>query len=136
MQPAGSLERIYLKLSERLCESLEREMSSPEALACGPTRARVLAGAIASVICIAALAMIAGGAVLIATGWPNVVMVTLGALCLGVGLVTCPRPFRRSSVACRCWLRWSLRSRSRCWRTSLPTSATAMRAAAGLSARV
>jgi Zn-dependent protease with chaperone function len=102
-QPAGeerlgSLERNYLALGDRLGESLQREMISGESLGPRRTRARSAAVSIAVVIYMAVFALVAVGVAVIVTGWSNGAVVTLGVLLVGIGIVTCPRPYRRSRL--------------------------------------
>jgi heat shock protein HtpX len=90
------LDRVYVALGDRLGESLEREVSSGASLRPRWTLALTSAAVIATMVYAGALGIAAAGATMIAVGWPNAGLTALGAVLLGFGLVTCPRPFGRS----------------------------------------
>jgi len=64
----GSFERMYLRLGDRLGESLEREMVSGVSLAPRSTLTRTCAVVIAVLVYLGALALAVGGAALIVIG--------------------------------------------------------------------
>src|SRR5690242_10718216 len=94
----GALERTYLSLGDRLGESLQAQIVSEESLAPRRTRARVAAGSIAVIIYVAVFALAGAGAAVLITDWSNPAAAVLGALMVGIAIVTCPRPYHRSRV--------------------------------------
>jgi len=88
------LDRIYQRLSDRLGDSLEREMIAADSLAPRRTPARTAAVAVAAVVYIANIALLAAGVALLVLAHASPVAVVIGLLCLAVVTVIFPRPYR------------------------------------------
>src|SRR2546423_13899997 len=86
-RPRTVFESFYASMGKKLSRNLFDTLAKTDDLKAGWTPAKVLAFAIAALVHAFTLSVVALGSLLIIRGWPHVILLALGVLCLGVAWV-------------------------------------------------
>ncbi|HEU4321961.1 MAG TPA: M48 family metalloprotease [Roseiflexaceae bacterium] len=90
-QPKSAIEAFYLKLSQRLSRELFEGMAADPVTMPRPAASTVLALGVAALVQLGTVLLTVLGLVLLAQDWPNLVLITIGLLCLGIAWLIRPQ---------------------------------------------